>query len=115
MQYKIGQEVWFKLNHRRNARPFPVAITKVGRKWVECGRHGRFDQTSGGIDGKDYGIVGKAYPSLEAYDAEQRLAETWKTVFDAVDRQGPSQPPKDLTIKQLEEIAHLLGVEIPES
>lgn len=108
-KFQEGQTVYLSdTTHSHKPCLSTTQITKVGRKWVECGMHGRFDRQTLVRDGGEYSSPGRAYLSADDWHAEQELEEAWSTFRQAIGRDH--RVPKDLTIEKLKEAAAALNI-----
>ena len=113
--FAIGQRVFVSITLNRQDRYY-ANITKIGRKWVyfqhsdrSC-ENGRFEIAHNGewwIDGGDYSSPGKVYVSKEAYQEETFVKKAWTDT--GLNRMY--NPPAHLTLKDMQKIRAILGVE----
>jgi hypothetical protein len=86
-----------------------LTVKKVGRKWITTDESWeRFDVTS--LRGEQYGT--QLYVSKEAYDEQLKLSIAWSVIRKFVDR--AYRKPPHVTLDVLNQVAELLGVELPE-
>lgn len=110
--YEVGQELLYVPTDRRRGEPYPVTVTKVGRKWVYITRFGhdsnRFDPATGAVDGGQYTPPASVWRSREEWEAACALQREWSHFRRALDRN--MNPPEGVSMADIERAATILGV-----
>ena len=107
--FKVGDTVFLVYHERRRGPNREVAITKVGRKWIEIndGQH-RFDREALCIDGGVYSSPGRGWLAKGEYEDSVKLSAAWfrlkRFVFDT------HNIPVGVTEDAIRQAAKLLGM-----
>lgn len=112
IEWKVGGTVYVHANHTGgDSKDYP--ISKVGRTWAYLDRGGdyesfRAEMKTGKIETAPGFTYGWAWPSKEAYDAEQRRQRAWRGIRDLVT--GVYLAPDGVSVEDINKAAELLRV-----
>lgn len=107
MTLEIGQELWFVPRERRDGKPHPVTITKIGRKWAEVDRgYYRIDINTLVADGGQYASPGRCWLNQSAWEEEEARQSAWDSLKKYFDRAWTA--PEDFPRSKMEEILAML-------
>jgi hypothetical protein len=110
--WHVGQDIVLITDaYRGKVNIWPTTITKIGRTKAHYELHGHkgsFYLETGEMDGGQYSSPGRAWPSVEAYEAAKELRELWK---DMVSRLPVYSRPKHITKEHIEQIKQIVWPE----
>lgn len=106
-ELKVGDQV-FVVYSSRHKQPQYVAVTKVGRKWIELanytGRADRTQDTSRGVAVMEfeYGSPNTIYPDRKAFEEREKVFRLRKRIEAGI---------RDYTPEQLLRFAEIIGLD----
>lgn len=106
--YTVGQKLWFVPSDLRSGKPHEIAITRIGRKWLQtdCEQY-RLDIVTLRADGGNYSPPGRAYLSREDYESSLALYHAWVEFHDKVSERR-WRTPTGVTIERIREASRIL-------
>ena len=109
VRWHVGQNIFLVMDaYRGRIHTWPATITKIGRSkghYELHGRKGSFFLDNGAVDGGKYSSPGRAWESVEAYEADKELGEMWN---DMVRRVPAYSRPKHITKAHIEQIKQIV-------
>ena len=89
----VGQQLWFVPKHirpdGRGEQPRFMAVTKIGRKWLQIDWLNRRASIETGVVFHEHSLersLGHCYADRDAHQAEADLAKAWQEFRQRVDR-----------------------------
>lgn len=104
-EFFVGQVLLFVPRDRRLGAASNVAVTKVGRKWIECGHRLRIDRHSMAADGRGFTSPGKCFLTAADYEDQMLRARVWNHLRSLV---GNCYAAPDVPIESMQKAAALL-------
>lgn len=111
---QVGQKLWYvpaRLNSREVRDGYEVTVAKVGRKWADVERDGRWstkriDIESLYADGRGYSSPGRCYISREHYEVERLTQQAWTKLVRALGHKWST--PSGVTLQDIHEVMRIL-------
>jgi len=113
-KFIVGQNLWWVYENSYSNSPRPgceVAITKIGRKWIDLDNGHRVDKHTFYADGRGYSSPGRCYLSREIYEKRVATLKAWRDFSSTID---PRNPPDLASLESIAQAMRLLNLEKPE-
>lgn len=112
INFKVGQELYVPRKAVGFKSPYPVTITKIGKRWLSLSNNHRADIDTLSVDGGAYSSPAICYLSIEAIKGDSLLKSAWDDFKLDVYHHGGI--PEGLTVEaivQMRKLLHLKGGE----
>ncbi len=107
---KVGQTIWFvPSGHRAKPIGREVKVTKVGRKYFECGAHLALHLDTWREKSKSC-LTGRAYLTQAHHEAHVRRQQYWNALQRAIRMEN--RPGALVTVHNIRTVAELLGLKM---
>lgn len=107
---KVGQTVWFvPSDHRAKPIGREVKVTKVGRKYFECGAHLAFYLDTW-REKSEICFTGRAYLTQAHHEYQVRRQRYWNALQRAIRMEN--RPAALVTVHNIRTVTELLGLKL---
>jgi hypothetical protein len=104
---EVGQVIYFvPAENSGGGKPRNLTVTKVGRKYFECGKFTRFWVDTWREE--SHFTFGRAYLSEAHYEEKERFEQTWLALRREISAYGVL-PPENLTLIDMHAFANRCG------